>query len=188
MNTKLIVIVIAIIAISFFFCNTENGDSDSKNKVEQKDISYVPEWSRNAIWYQVFVERFRNGDTSNDPKVEDIQGTYPDETPEGWKITPWGHDWYKPDDWFANSSLPDQWNNLQARRYGGDLQGVLDQLDYLQSLGINAIYFNPLNDSPTLHKYDPRHWRHIDRNFGPDPEGDKKIISEENPIDPATWK
>ncbi len=188
MNSKLTVIVIAIIAISFFSCQTENGNSNSKNKVAQKDISYVPEWSRNAIWYQVFVERYRNGDSSNDPKIIDIQGTYPDETPEGWKITPWGHDWYKPDDWFANSSLPDQWNNLQARRYGGDLQGVLDQLDYLQSLGINAIYFNPLNDSPSLHKYDPRHWRHIDRNFGPDPIGDEKIIAQENPIDPETWK
>ncbi|OQY01705.1 MAG: hypothetical protein B6I20_07585 [Bacteroidetes bacterium 4572_117] len=188
MVTKHIIAVMALIALSFFSCNMENSASNSDNKVVQKDISYVPEWSRNAIWYQIFVERFRNGDTLNDPKVIDIQGTYPDETAAGWKITSWGHDWYQPDDWFANSSLPDQWNNLQARRYGGDLQGVIDKLGYLQSLGVNAIYFNPLNDSPSLHKYDPRHWRHIDRNFGPDPMGDKKIIDAENPIDPKTWK
>jgi len=188
MKTKHTALLMAILAISVFSCKTGNEDTGSENKEEQKEVSYVPEWSRNAIWYQVFVERFRNGDPSNDPKVGDIQGTYPDETPEGWKITPWGQDWYKQDDWFANSTLPDTWNNLQARRYGGDLQGVLVQLDYLKSLGINAIYFNPLNDSPSLHKYDPRHWRHIDRNFGPDPTGDKKIMDEENPVDPQTWK
>ncbi|MEM7657757.1 MAG: glycoside hydrolase family 13 protein, partial [Bacteroidota bacterium] len=76
----------------------------------------------------------------------------------------------------------------QLRRYGGDLQGVLDQLPYLDSLGITAIYFNPLNDAPSLHKYDPRHWRHIDRNFGPSPERDARLIAEEDPIDPATWR
>lgn len=182
---KQILILTFFLTISFLSCNTQN---EKKDKLEQKTLSYVPEWSRNVIWYQIFVERFRNGDTTNDPRVEDIQGTYPDETPEGWGITPWGHDWYKPDDWFANSSLEKKWDNLQARRYGGDLQGVLDELDYLQTLGITAIYFNPLNDSPSMHKYDPRSWRHIDRNFGPDPDGDKKIIDAENPLDPATWK
>jgi glycosidase len=55
-------------------------------------------------------------------------------------------------------------------------------------LGVTAIYFNPLNDAPTLHKYDARHWRHIDRNFGPDPEGDIIIMDSETPDDPTTWK
>ena len=50
---------------------------------------------------------------------------------------------------------------VAARRYGGDLQGVLNKLDYLQDLGITAIYFNPLNDAPSLHKYDARNYRHI---------------------------
>lgn len=187
MDTKLIFILSFFLSASFFSCNTHSEKADNINP-PKKELYYVPEWSRNVVWYQIFVERFRNGDTTNDPRVKDIQGTYPDQTPEGWKITPWGHDWYKPDDWFANSKLEKKWNNLQARRYGGDLQGVLDELDYLQSLGITAIYFNPLNDSPSMHKYDPRSWRHIDRNFGPDPEGDEKLIAEENPIDPTTWK
>jgi glycosidase len=79
-------------------------------------------------------------------------------------------------------------HQVQRRRYGGDLQGVMDQLDHLSELGINAVYFNPLNDAPSLHKYDARHYRHIDRNFGPDPDGDAAIMAAEVPADPATWR
>jgi glycosidase len=80
------------------------------------------------------------------------------------------------------------YSKIQARRYGGDLQGVLDKLDYIQKLGATAIYFNPLNDSPSLHKYDARTYTHIDRNFGPDPEGDAEIMNSENHPDPTSWK
>ncbi len=152
------------------------------------DLSHVPEWSKNAIWYQIFPERFRNGDSSNDPTPKDMYGTYPDSIPGSWSITPWGSDWYKPDDYFFRSNLANMWDNLQLRRYGGDLQGVIDEMDYLVTLGINAIYFNPLNDSPSLHKYDARIWRHIDRNFGPDPERDIAIVASEDPVNPVTWK
>ena len=82
----------------------------------------------------------------------------------------------------------DFYANLQLRRYGGDLQGVLNKLDYLKELGITAIYFNPLNDAPSLHKYDARNFRHIDVTFGPDPRGDMEIIASEIPDDPTTWK
>ena len=75
----------------------------------------------------------------------------------------------------------------QLRRYGGDLQGVIDRLDYLQDLGVTALFLNPINDSPSLHKYDARNYRHIDRNFGPDPEGDAAIMEAEDPADPSTW-
>jgi glycosidase len=173
-----------MVAGIFFSCSQNSKTTQDKNHTE----NHVPQWSKEAVWYQIFVERFRNGDTTNDPTIKDIKGTYPDSIPGNWKITPWNSDWYSPDEYFKQSPLPDQWNNLQLRRYGGDLQGVLDKLDYLESLGINAIYFNPLNDSPSLHKYDPRHWRHIDRNFGPNPKEDIKIIESENPVDPTTWK
>ncbi|MDP7049110.1 MAG: glycoside hydrolase family 13 protein [Verrucomicrobiota bacterium] len=146
-----------------------------------------PEWAREAIWYQIFVERFRNGDPSNDPRPEHMQGSYPGFVPDDWKITPWHQDWYEQEEWAKGEG--EHFHKLAAaRRFGGDLQGVLDKLDYLQDLGINAIYFNPLNDSPSLHKYDARHYRHIDRTFGPDPVGDTAIIDAEDPVDPATWK
>jgi len=185
MKTMLLLYVF-ILASIIFSCN-QNQKSNSQQS-DKNDISQVPEWSKNAIWYQIFVERFRNGDPANDPTKEDIKGTYPDSIPSNWSITPWEQDWYKPDTYFAQSNLKEKWNNLQLRRYGGDLQGVIDQLPYLQSLGINAIYFNPLNDSPSLHKYDPRYWQHIDRNFGPNPIKDKEIIASEDQFDPESWK
>ena len=146
-----------------------------------------PSWAKHAIWYQIMVERFNNGDPANDPVIplmkDEKMKIVP---PEGWKVTPWTQSWYKPDNWMTD---PQQFNpQLQYRRYGGDLQGVLDKLDYLQELGITAIYFNPLNDAPSLHKYDARNYHHIDVNFGPDPEGDLRIIASEDPYDPATWQ
>jgi len=146
-----------------------------------------PAWAREAVWYQIFVERFRNGDPSNDPQPEFMQGAYPGYVPANWKVTPWNQDWYEQQEW-AKADSGGFYKLVQARRFGGDLQGVLDKLDYLQDLGVTAIYFNPLNDSPSLHKYDARHYRHIDRTFGPDPAGDSAIIDAEDPVDPATWR
>ncbi|MCK9423491.1 MAG: glycoside hydrolase family 13 protein [Bacteroidales bacterium] len=153
--------------------------------------SNPPAWSKNAIWYQIFVERFYNGDPSNDPKAENIRSDTSYIVPADWKLSEWTKDWY------ATSAQEKNWMKksgknfgdiLQLRRYGGDLQGVIDKLDYLSDLGINAIYLNPVNDAPSLHKYDARSYHHIDVNFGPDPVGDNKLISTETPDDPSTWK
>ncbi len=147
----------------------------------------VPAWSKDAIWYQIFVERFRNGDPSNDPTPHDIEGITNEPPPKGWRPTPWTQDWYRRDPW-AVATGKDFYGEIQFRRYGGDLQGVLDRLDYLQQLGVTALYLNPVNDAPSLHKYDARNYAHIDRNFGPDPRGDEARIGVENPTDTSTWK
>lgn len=152
------------------------------------DTQAVPAWSETAIWYQIFVERFRNGDPNNDPTPADMAGGDPAYIPSNWQVTPWGQDWYKRDPWYDSCRVEGFYHRIQLRRYGGDLQGVIDKLDYLQELGITAVYFNPLNDAPSLHKYDARHWRHIDRNFGPDPVGDVAIMAAEVPDDPASWQ
>ena len=146
----------------------------------------VPAWATDAIWYQIFVERFRNGDPRNDPTAHDIAGALIDSVPAGWRTTPWTQDWYRLDPWAARAHM-DFYRAAQFRRYGGDLKGVLDRLDYLQGLGVTALYLNPVNDAPSLHKYDARDWRHIDRNFGPDPRGDETRVAAEDPGDPATW-
>ncbi len=151
-------------------------------------LSKVPEWAKEAIWYQIFVERFRNGDPGNDPTPRDMKGGDPEYLPPDWSLTPWGHDWYKREEWLDDLKVQGFYHQIQARRFGGDLQGVMDRLDYLSDLGITAIYFNPLNDAPSLHKYDARHWRHIDHTFGPDPGGDLRIMETEQPDDPSTWK
>ena len=147
----------------------------------------VPAWAADVVWYQIFVERFRNGDSTNDPTPHDIEGVTDEAPPAGWRPTPWSQDWYRQEPW-AKATGKDFYNTVQSRRYGGDLQGVLDRLDYLQDLGVTALYLNPVNDAPSLHKYDARNYRHIDRNFGPDPRGDEALMATENPVDPGTWK
>jgi glycosidase len=146
----------------------------------------VPAWSQDVIWYQIFVERFRNGDSGNDPTAHDIAGATDEAPPKGWRPTPWAQDWYRQEPWGAATGK-DFYGTVYSRRYGGDLQGVLDRLDYLQELGVTALYLNPVNDAPSLHKYDARTYHHVDRNFGPDPRGDERRMAAEDPADPATW-
>jgi glycosidase len=146
-----------------------------------------PHWAADAIWYQIFVERFRNGDPANDPTPHDIEGFSGSAVPAGWRVTPWTQDWYRPDPW-ATAARQEFYSAVQFRRYGGDLEGVLDRLDYLQQLGVTALFLNPINDAPSLHKYDARNYHHIDRNFGPDPRGDEARIAREDPANPATWQ
>lgn len=182
---KYIALIFCATAVLLSGCGSMNNKKD-KNTVNT--LSAVPVWAKEAIWYQIFVERFRNGDSSNDPGPDDMAGSYPDRIPSKWAITPWGHDWYSHEQWLDSVRGSDFNSKIQSRRYGGDLQGVLDRIDYIASLGVTAIYFNPLNDSPSLHKYDARTYTHIDRNFGPDPKGDKAIIDSENHDDPLSWK
>lgn len=189
--------------IGYFFlllvisCNQLEGQLAISNDDIAIEFSEPPKWSKQVIWYELPVERFRNGDPTNDPTTENIAGSYPGFIPEGWSVTPWTQDWYKEDPYFSNlenqkdpngNPLKKFVDKVQMRRYGGDLKGVLDKIDYLDSLGITAVYFRPLNDAPSLHKYDARNWRHIDVNFGPNPSKDKEIIAAEVPDDPSTWK
>lgn len=109
---------------------------------------FTPDWSKGAVMYQIFVDRFNNGDTSND--VLDNEYAYN------------GHGSIQVKKW-------DQYPDTQydfAEFYGGDLQGVMDKLDYLKDLGIDAIYFNPIFVSPSSHKYDTQDYDHIDPHFG----------------------
>ncbi|MBC7979208.1 MAG: glycoside hydrolase family 13 protein [Armatimonadetes bacterium] len=148
---------------------------------------FVPQWAKSAVWYQIFPERFRNGDPSNDPTAADIVGADPVQPPREWKIHPWGSDWFEKQPYEMANSDVELKNHLLRRRYGGDLQGIIDQLDYLKGLGINAIYLNPIFDSPSLHKYDGASFHHVDPNFGPDPKGDRLLMANENPLNPKSW-
>lgn len=151
-----------------------------------------PAWAGSAIWYQVFVERFRNGDPRNDPQPADIASDG-QQAPLGWAVTPWNHDWYAREPW-AREKVNDRpkldfGQVTGLRRYGGDLLGVLDKLDYLHDeLGVTALYLNPVNDAPSAHKYDARAWHHVDPNFGPDPVGDRVQMGREDPAEPMTWR
>lgn len=147
----------------------------------------TPDWSKKVVWYQVFPERFRNGDPSNQPKKEDQRGSWPHDYSSRLEPHPWNSDWYELQPWEKENEL-DIWKNIQRRRYGGDLQGIIDKLDYLQDLGIGALYLNPVFASPSHHKYDAICYHHVDPNFGPDPEADRNQIKNEVPHDPETWE
>ena len=157
-------------------------------QTNNNSFSQPPVWAKNAIWYQIFVERFYNGDPKNDPTPETVNSPFLKEfVPKDWSITPWTSNWYQKDNWAEKAGMNIS-NDLQNRKYGGDIQGVINKLPYLQELGITALFLNPINDAPSMHKYDARNYHHIDINFGPDPAGDQKIIASENPGDPKTWK
>ncbi|MBK8625619.1 MAG: glycoside hydrolase family 13 protein [Saprospiraceae bacterium] len=172
-----------LFAISLYSCM-----SSSKEKVSNA-LAYdqPPTWAKEAIWYQIFVERFRNGNPANDPTPITSDNALIDPLPADWQLTPWGHSWYKQETWAKKTGL-DFYRTIQMRRYGGDLDGVYEKIPYLKDLGINAIYFNPINDAPSLHKYDARHYHHIDVTFGDDPIADLSLMAKENHADPTTWQ
>lgn len=148
---------------------------------------FVPAWAKEVVWYQIFPERFRNGDPANDPTKDDIAGAFPDDPDLPWGLHPWTSDWYERQAWEKDGGEWSLHDLLQRRRYGGDLQGIIDKLDYLQDLGITALYLNPIFESPSLHKYDGVSYHHVDPNLGPDPEGDRELIRQEVFDDPSTW-
>ena len=80
----------------------------------------APEWSKGLVWYQIFPERFRNGDLTNEPNKERARG------PEGWSLSSWTSDWYARAQW-EQQATPNFYDIVRERRYGGDLQGVIDQ-------------------------------------------------------------
>ena len=145
------------------------------------------EWYRDAIWYQIFPERFYNGDKFNDPTIETLDGTWPYDKQEKWQISPWTSDWYELQPW-EKLNGKDFYYNAQLRRYGGDIQGIILKLDYLKSLGVNAVYLNPVFESPSAHKYGATFYHHIDNNFGPNPQKDIEIWNNEIPDNPETWQ
>lgn len=122
----------------------------------------TPEWAANAIIYQIFPDRFRNGDPTNDPPADAFG--YPEERGEIFPIAPWNTIVPDPDpaDSVAN---PDWYSTWNSTFYGGDLQGVLEKLDYLQALGVDTIYFTPVVEAATNHRYDSIDPRLVDDNL-----------------------
>lgn len=122
----------------------------------------APAWASNAVIYQVFPDRFRNGDPSNDQTANDW--FYPDQRGHAVPVTPWNRPVPDPlpQDPVQN---PDWYGVFSNAFYGGDLQGVQEKLDYLQALGVTAIYLNPIFDSPSNHRYDGRDYRQVDEHL-----------------------
>lgn len=108
---------------------------------------HTPDWAKGAVMYQIFVDRFCNGDESND--VQTCEYVYI------------GRPVNRVEDWGKNPTTMDV-----GCFYGGDLKGVWEKLDYIQGLGVEVIYLNPIFVSPSNHKYDIQDYEHIDPHFG----------------------
>ena len=176
---KNIYLRIIILSIVILFLNTNKSVANLPDSTSSA-------WTQKVVWYQIFPERFRNADKTNDPKLLDQEGCWPHELIEPWQVHPWESDWYKLQP-YEKENRKDLWYNITRRRYGGDIQGIIDKLDYLKDLGIGAIYLNPVFVSPSHHKYDIAYYHHIEPTFGPDPKGDKMLIEMETPGNPANW-
>lgn len=116
----------------------------------------TPDWAKGAVMYQIYTDRFFNGDPTND--VETNEYHYIGE----------------------GTVKVDNWNKYPATMgvrefYGGDIQGIWDKLDYLQKLGVEVIYLNPIFVSPSNHKYDIQDYDYVDPHIG-------KIVKEAGEI------
>jgi len=127
----------------------------------------APGWARDAVFYYIFPERFRNGDRGNDPRPE--PNTFHDKSVEvhaNWLEKPWlPRSGDGSDDVYGNDF------------FGGDLAGIIDKLDYIAALGANTLYLTPIFQAVSNHKYDTADYRHIDPHFGSD--GDFERLTRE---------
>jgi glycosidase/chitodextrinase len=118
-----------------------------------------PEWVKNAVIYQIFPDRFRDGDPTNNPEPGQF---FYGETPTVYRS--FGEDWHTP---ICDPRAGGPCANVYSQNfYGGDLAGILEKLDYLEDLGITALYLNPIFSSPSNHKYDTTDFTQIDPAFG----------------------
>ena len=159
--------------VSYYFILEDDDERVSYNRLgcveniqPEYDFSFVPgfkvpDWAKGIVFYQIFTDRFCDGNPDNN--VVDNEYYYLEAHTK--KI----NEWYKfPDDFDVRCF------------YGGDLQGVRQKLDYLQELGVEAIYFNPLFVSPSNHKYDTQDYGHIDPHLA--------VIEEDNEHRMQFWE
>jgi glycosidase len=120
----------------------------------------TPDWIKNAVIYQIFPDRFRDGNVANNPAPGQF---FYNETPTIFRSN--GTDWNTPvcDPRAAAGPCP---NVYSQNFYGGDLAGIISKLDYLDGLGITTLYLNPIFSSPSNHKYDTTDFSQIDPAFG----------------------
>lgn len=151
---------------------SEEGQTGYNLTVYEKDYK-TPDWMKNAVVYQIFPDRFYDGDTSNN-KAKLVDGSRGDgvqlfDGSEGsvgdWSDLPenprQSEEANKP--YYPDATTDGVWSN---EFYGGDISGIRQKLTYLQNLGVTAIYLNPVSWAASNHKYDATDYKHLDPMFG----------------------
>ena len=136
--------------------------------VYDKDYQ-TPDWMKEAVVYQIFPDRFNNGNTSNDDAKTNARGEEPIEVPESWNSLPDNprlgeKNMSDIDGGYSGDGI---WSN---DFFGGDIKGIQEKLDYLQGLGVNTLYLNPISMAASNHKYDATDYKSLDPMFGTEEE------------------
>ena len=152
-----------------------------------KDIQLfnVPNWSKEAIWYNIFPDRFYNGNHYNDPIfnefgpeafkpnilheqnfVEEYRWEKSNNVISHFDRNRWTSDFREQTIWEKLGEREIDYSLKYARMYGGDLQGIKEKIPYMKELGINAVWLNPVFFSYQNHKYGANDFRHISPDFG----------------------
>ncbi|HMA60460.1 MAG TPA: alpha amylase N-terminal ig-like domain-containing protein [Halanaerobiales bacterium] len=136
---------------------------------ENYPLFKVPAWVKEAVFYQIFPERFYNGNPDNDPEYIE---TYKNKTERYENIGPGWYQGVKESEHhyidpvkFMNKSREINPKSGWHVLYGGDFQGIMEKIDYLKELGINAVYFNPVFEATSNHKYNTIGYEFIEDNF-----------------------
>ena len=155
------------LAGGYLYATAKNAQGHDYHALMQSNV-VTPGWAKRAIWYEIFPERFRNGNKANDPSGH----------------IPWRWPWTKP--YRPAGEHGNFYSYVYNRFYGGDIQGIQDELPYLRRLGVNSLYLTPVFESPSIHKYDPSSFIHVDDGFGV--KGSLEKLHGENPLNPKTWQ
>ena len=163
-------------------------DPKNVNKFEYSrptKLTHIPEWAKGSVGYQIYIDSFRNGDVDNDAIFNEF-GTDDFSEPSGeirsgtskreLVMAYWGGN-EKPqfslNEWNSNYEEKSEWeentlNDMQnyTRYYGGDLEGVIEKLDYIKDLGVEYIILSSPFYSLSNHKYDTIYFNHVDPYFG----------------------
>jgi glycosidase len=145
---------------------------DASWQIDVYDPAFTtPDWAKGAVAYQIFPDRFFDGDPSNNPTPSAVQGID-------------GADVFRYGDVYGNPVLVKHWDErpegycrayqgvacgegpLGRDFYGGDLAGVTAKLDDLQALGVTVIYLNPIFAAPSNHRYDTSSYAYVDPDLG----------------------
>lgn len=130
---------------------------------------HTPDWAKGAVMYQIYVDRFRNGDPDNDVQTGEYAYL--------------GEHCQKVDDWGKIPAV------MGVREfYGGDLQGIIDKLDYLKDLGVEVVYLNPIFVSPSNHKYDCQDYEYVDPHLGKIVEDCDELLAPGDKDNSHAWK
>ena len=171
-----------------------NGEDFSFKKQKKKKVNFkkdniqifsIPDWSKEAIWYNIFPDRFYNGNHYNDPIfnefgaekfkinklheskfIEEYKWKKDSQVLGKFEINKWTSDFGDRTDWEEVGEIGISYSLKYARMYGGDLQGIKEKIPYLKELGITAVWLNPVFLSYQNHKYGANDFRHVSPDFG----------------------